>query len=57
MSVEYVEIDGETYAYESEESKREKRKLRYDYFLRHSGIPEFYHSINFEDWKKSAVVF
>jgi DNA replication protein DnaC len=49
--LEYTEQDGEIYVSESEESIREKRKLRYEYFLKASGIPQFYHNINFEDYE------
>lgn len=51
MSLQYCEEDGDVFIYEDEETIREKRKLRYEYFLKNSGIPSFYHTINFEDYK------
>ena len=51
MSLQYCEEDGDVFVYEDEETVREKRKLRYEYFLKNSGIPPFYHTINFEDYK------
>jgi chromosomal replication initiation ATPase DnaA len=51
MSFQYCEEDGDVFVYEDEETVREKRKLRYEYFLKNSGIPSFYHTINFEDYK------
>jgi len=51
MTLEYETIDGDLFAYESEESIKEKAKLKYQLYLVHSGIPEFYWNINFEDYK------
>ena len=50
MTLKYQEIDGDVFAYHTEESLREQRKLRYDFYLKNSGIPQFYWNINFEDY-------
>jgi len=51
----YVTQDGDTFAYHSEDSLREQRKLKYDLHLAQSGIPSFYWNINFDDYQGSKT--
>ena len=55
MSIQYTEIDGETYVYEDEKFVEENNKLKYLLKLKQSGIPEFYWNINFEDYMGSKT--
>lgn len=51
VNYKLIEIDGETYATIDEDETRRLRSLKYDLFLRHSGIPDFYHNIEFSDYQ------
>ena len=51
MTLQYKNEDGEIYAYESEETLKLKKELRYNINLEKSGIPKFYWNINFENYK------
>jgi DNA replication protein DnaC len=47
----YIEEEGEIVAVPDLIKQQEAKIKKYQYFLIQSGLPEFYHNINFEDYK------